>query len=240
MEQFNPIVTEFFEGKPEFLKEIESFENRRKLNLLGKLKTDKDEINFFSWLAEVRFGLFFDKFCLNIENDYRIESKMPDWCITGNGQNFIAEVIRLNTPEKEYRASIERNRQTRKFQKENPDVPLIIQGKAKMISLEYLSGGQSKLVKKEERYRDIVQKYKMPFIICVAPTIDTYLFELDFYDFFMGSRGYFKRDENFGRNVTGILLNTPFNQFFYYHNEDAEYQLTKKTLNALWPFIYTS
>jgi hypothetical protein len=79
----------------------------------------------------------------------------------------------------------------------------------------------------------------MPFIISVAPSIDTFLSELDFSDFFMGERGFFKRDENFKRNVTGVLLNTPFSQLFYYHNEDAEFQLTKENLNIFRPLFYT-
>jgi hypothetical protein len=239
MDQFNPIAEEFFEAKPELLKEIKSFENRRNLDFLKKLMTDKDEINFFAWLSEIRFGLYFDNLCTDIKYDHKVDGKTPDWLVEMNEQILIAEVLRLNTPEDEHRKAIEQSRQMRRFQKENPGLPFYIRGPVKTMSLKFLSGCQSKLVKKEEKYRYIVQKRKVPFIICVAPAIDTFLFEQDFSDFFMGNRGFFKCDEYFKQNVTGVLLNTPFSKFFYYHNEDAEFQLTKKNLDVFKPLFYS-
>jgi hypothetical protein len=240
MSQKSSTIKDFFEAKPELLKEIESFERRRSINLLRKLTKDEDEINFFSWLSEARFGLFFDKFCTDVKSDCRIDGKTPDWFLKMNEQTIISEVLRLNIPEDEHRELIEHDRQMIQFQKENPGALFYIKKQATILSLEYLSGNQSKLVKKEEKYRDIIQKHKMPFILCVAPSRDTFISELDFSDFLMGERGFFKRDEKFKRDVTGVLLNTPFSQFFYYHNEDAEFQLTAENLNVLRPFSYIS
>jgi hypothetical protein len=67
MSQNSSFIQEFFEAKPELLKEIRSFEERRSLNLSKKLANDEDEINFFSWLSEVRFGLFFDTHCTDVK-----------------------------------------------------------------------------------------------------------------------------------------------------------------------------
>jgi hypothetical protein len=235
---FDPIVEEFFEAKPELLQEIKGFEQRRNLKLLKKLIADRDEINFFSWLSEVHFGLFFDNISTEIKNDHCIEGKTPDWTIWVNGQKILAEVLRLNTPEEEYRESIAKNRQLRRFQKENPGVPLIIPGPVKTISLQFLGGSQSKLVQKEEKYRNLIHKHQLPLILCVSPTLETFLFELDFADFLLGSKGFFNCDVNFGRNVTGVLLNTPFGRFFYYHNTHAACQLLQENVELLSPFSY--
>lgn len=239
MKEFESFMEEYFETRPEFLEEIKFFEQRRGFRLLKKLTKDKDEINFFSWLSEVRFGLLFDNISSDLKNDHPIEGKTPDWTVTLNDQKIIAEVLRLNTPEEEHRQTIQFNRELRKYQKESPGVPIATQGPVKVITLEHLGGCQSKLMKKEEKYSELIHKQKLPFIICVAPTIDTFLFELDFSDFLMGSRGFFKRNENFRRSVTGVLLNVPFGNFFYYHNEDAEHQLSKENLGVFLPLFYS-
>ncbi|HEX8334672.1 MAG TPA: hypothetical protein VF622_18755 [Segetibacter sp.] len=236
--KFASIVEEYFETRQELQKGIENFEQQRHLSLFKKLVTDQDEMNFFSWLAEVRFGLFFNRMCNDIYYDQTIDTKTPDWTLLLNGQKILGEVLRVNTPESEYRESIAQNRKQRSFQKENPGVPFITHGPIKVITLEHLAGAESKLVRKEEKYRNIILKYHLPFILCVAPTIDTFLFELDFQDFLMGGRGFFRRNENFGQHVTGVLLNTPFGGFFYYHNERAKYPLTVDNLQKFQPLFY--
>jgi hypothetical protein len=67
MRTFDPIVEEYFETRPELLIEINDLESRHMLFLWKKLKGDSNEINFFSWLSEIRFGLFFDKLCTGLK-----------------------------------------------------------------------------------------------------------------------------------------------------------------------------
>jgi hypothetical protein len=234
---FDAIVDEYFETRPEFLAEINDFERRHNLSLWKKLNRERNEINFFSWLSEVRFGLFFDKICDDLQNDYVIGRKKPDWLINMNGQKILAEVVRLNAPEDEEKNSIKMSRQLRQFQKENPEVPIVVQGGAKVVSFEFLGGNQSKLQQKEEKYRGIITENKLPFILCVATSLRTYLCQSMFFHFLMGSRGFYKSDENFGRNVTGVLLNTYFNEFFYYQNEGALFQLSKRNIDTLLPLF---
>ena len=152
--RLEPVVEEFFETKPDLLGQIKAFEEHRGLKLLRKLVKDGDEVNFFSWLSEVRFGLFFDKMCEDILNECIMESQRPDWALMMNGQEIIAEVLRINTPDEEYRVAIAQNRQHRKFQKENPGIPIIMKGPIKTVDLKYLGSGQSKLSQKEEKYRE--------------------------------------------------------------------------------------
>ncbi|MCO5241232.1 MAG: hypothetical protein M9904_14370 [Chitinophagaceae bacterium] len=232
------LADEFFETRPELLNDIKSFENRHGLRLWSALNTEKDPVNFFSRLNEIRFGLFFETVCSHLRHNCIIENKTPDWLLIMNDQQILCEVLRLNTPEDECRNTIEESRQQRYFQKQNPGVPIITQSPVKTISLEYLSGGQSKMKAKEEKYRHVIEKHQLPFIICVAPMIETFLSELDFADFLLGNRGFFATDENFGQNVTGVLLRSYFGPFFYYNNDQAIFQLTARNRAALGAFEY--
>lgn len=235
--KLDTIVEEFFETRPELWNEIKAFDQRRGTNLIRKLYSDKDEVNFFSWLNEVRCGLFFDKMCSEMKSEYLIGGKTPDWFISMNQQHMIVEALRLNTSEAQYKESITQSREQRRFQKENPSVPFFTKGPTKIIDLQYLGGKQSKLEEKEEKYRALIQKYQLPFILFVNPSIDTFLFEQDFSDFLMGARGFYKQNESFGKNVTGILLHTAFNQFFYFHNNAAAQPLFEKNLQLLIPYF---
>lgn len=232
MEKFT-IGEEFFETRADLVHQIENFEKKRGLKLLQSLLEEKDEANFFSILAEVRFGLFFDPLCGTMQRNYLIDEKRPDWYLLINSQDVLIEILRLNTPEEEYRENIQRSRELRRFQRENPGVPIITYGTAKSISTEFLCGAQSKLTYKEEKYREIIQKYKLPFILCVAPTLETFLSQLDFSDFLMGKYGFFASDENFGNNVTGVLLHSYFGEFYYFHNNRAIYQLHAENMNVI-------
>lgn len=232
------IADEFFETRQELLDDIKSFENRSGVNLWNALNSEKDPVNFFSRLSEVRFGLFFETVCSNLQYNCQIENKTPDWLLTMNDQQILCEVLRLNTPEEECRKAIEQSRQLRYFQKQNPGVPIITRSPVKAISLEYLSGAQSKMVAKEKKYRHIIKKHHLPFIVCVTSTIETFLSELDFADFLLGKRGFFATDENFGRNVTGVLLHSYFGQFFYYNNDQALFQLIKENRATIEIFEY--
>lgn len=223
------VADEFLETKPELLDAIRSFERSRGLSLLRKLQEEKDTINFFSTLAEIRAGLFFDPLCSELRYNSPLDGKRPDWALTLNGQNMLCEVLRLNTLEEECKASIERNRELRRFQVENPGLPIIEYSEAKSIDTAYLCGAQSKLQKKEATYRSIIESRQLSYIICVNPSIETFINEIDITDFLMGRNGFFATDEYFGRNVTGVLLQGYFTgHWTYFPNERAQFSLTEE------------
>jgi hypothetical protein len=223
------IADEFFETKPELLDAIESFERRRSLSLLRNLQQEESTINFFSRLAEIRTGLFFDPLCSELRYNFPLDGKRPDWSLTLNGQHILCEVLRINTPEEECKAGIERNRELRKFQIANPGVPIVEYGEAKIIDTAFLCGAQSKLQYKEAKYRHIIQHRQLPYIICVNPSLQTFINEIDLNDFLMGRRGFFATDEYFGRHVTGVLLQGYFTgQWIYFPNEKAQFTLKEK------------
>ena len=182
--QFESFVEQYFIDRPVFLQEIKELERNRNLNLLHKLYKDRNEINFYSWLSEMRFGLYFEKICIEIKHEYPFDNKTPDWTIRINNQEIIAEVLRLNTNEQELLEEIVRGKEIRKFQDENPNIPLIVKSLPKTLSSEHFYGAQSKLVNKEKKYRNIIEKYQLPFVLCIESTIHTFISELDAFDFF--------------------------------------------------------
>ena len=231
------IADEFLESRPELLNAIESFESRRGLSLLRNLQGEENVINFFSMLAEIRTGLFFDPLCSDLRYNFPLEGKRPDWYLTLNGQYILCEVLRLNPTEEECNAIIERSREIRRFQIENPGVPILAYGEAKSIDAAFLCGAQSKLQIKEAKYRTIIERHQLPYIICVNPSTETYINEIDLNDFLMGKHGFFATDENFGRYVTGVLLHGYFNgQWVYFPNDNAQFKLTaeNKQLMGEW------
>ena len=151
-----------------------------------------------------------------------------------NGQRVICEVLQLNTPEEDAWVSIERSREWRKFQIENPGVPFGYHTGAGTIDTAYLCGAQSKVQFKEEKYRKIIERYQLPYIICVNPSVETFINDIDMHDFLMGRHGFFARDEHFGRNVAGVLLHGYFaGHWVYYSNDKAQFPLSDVNKQAI-------
>lgn len=235
-------ITQFFQDHPKFYERVTALEKKRSLNILGKLANEKNEVNFHSWRSEVGFGFFFDAICEDMKFEERIEGKEPDWTILMNGEKFLAEVLRLNTKEDELLETLQQEKKMMDSLKEQPTNPIIGRGKVKTMSSKYFYGHQSKLVKKEISYRDIIRKLHLPFIICIESTIDTFISDLDTFDFLIGNTksGFFYTDANFGKTVTGVLLKDYFGQFVYYHNDLAENQFNDLNMKSLKGGQYAS
>ncbi len=226
--QTSTIAEEFLETQPALVEAIESFDKKRSLSMLQYLRKEKHAVNFFSTLAEIRTGLFFDPLCSELQYNAPLDGQRPDWSVTVNCQRILCEVLRLNTPQEECLASIERSRELRRFQIDNPGIPIVDYGEGKTIDTAFLCGAQSKLQIKESKYRSIIERHQLPYIICVNPSIQTYINEIDLNDFLMGRDGFFATDEYFGRSVSGVLLQGYFtNQWVYYPNAKAQFALTE-------------
>jgi len=227
------IADEYLETRPTLRAAIESFDKKRRGSLLRRLQKEEDAITFFSTLAEAQVGLFFDPACSELQYNHLLGGKRPDWLLTMNGQTVLCEVLRLNTPKEEARAGIERSRQLRRYQIANLGVPIVIHGEAKVIDMAYLCGCQWKLQLKEEKYRTIIERRQLPYIVCVNPSIDTYINQVDLRDFLMGKWGFFATKGDFGRNVTGILLQSFFGEWVYFPNERAQFPLTEENARLM-------
>ncbi len=86
----------YFDGRDDLLGAITLFDKQHHSNFVSILGREENENVFLSTITEIYFGLFFDKICTTINYNKLYENLTPDWTITINGQNVIAEVLRLN------------------------------------------------------------------------------------------------------------------------------------------------
>jgi hypothetical protein len=226
---YGQMADAYFLERPNVLPVIQEFETRRRLHLLKRLRQQQHDINFLSWLAEMRFGVQFDKMASTIAYDRKIEGQTPDWIIEANNQKIIAEVARLNLAEPEM---VERISNFVSPPPRNPNV--MATATAVSANSWKFFGKIDRIEAKEETYRDLVRRQACPFIICIdCSTLELAIFDNDVRDFFIGDgkRGYFFENKDFGENVTGLFLRDPFNQYTYFNNPCALNQLDEATLS---------
>jgi len=234
-------IAEYFEEHPKFFKDILSLEKQRGLRILGKLNEDPNEINFYSFLSEINFGIFFNDLFTELYYHRKFDRKEPDWTIVSNGQDILIECLRINPPEEKILQRLEEGKELKRFRNENPGVPIFLSSGVQTLSSEYCYSHQSKFTQKEIAYRDIIIQHKLPLILCVASTLDTFLNDLDVFDFLIAhnKRGFFYTDQDFGRNITGVLMRTYYGQFVYFNNEFAQNKLNAQNLEILRDFKYS-
>jgi hypothetical protein len=134
LEKFEKFIDDHFTDDPKFLQDIKALEVKHNLKLLTKLYKDKNEINFYSWISEMRFGLFFDSVCSELKHNEKIGGKTPDWTVNIDGQKIITEVLRINTEENELKERIESQKIIRKLHKENPEERFLMRSGTKVMS----------------------------------------------------------------------------------------------------------
>jgi hypothetical protein len=89
----------FFQDRDALLSQMTEFDRKYRFGLIEKLKKEKVTVDFLSTITEIHFGLFFDQFCDNLKYNYPVftgTSLTPDWTVEINGQEVIAEVLRMN------------------------------------------------------------------------------------------------------------------------------------------------
>jgi hypothetical protein len=176
-----------------------------------------------------------DKFCSQLKYEENFHGKTPDWSFVMNNQQVICEVLRLNASQEETEADIEKAKVIRAFQDANPGVPVMDYGGAKCLSSEYFYGTQSKLEAKVEKYQSLIDAECIPFILCIAPSLLTFINQDDAYEFLIGDRkdGFFYSDDKFGKYVSGVLLNTYFGEWYFFNNNRAVFPLTDENQGRL-------
>jgi hypothetical protein len=236
---YGQMAETYFQNRPDVLRVIEDFGKRRELSLFKRLGQDQNNINFLSWLAEMKFGIQFDKMASAISYDRKIDGQRPDWFIEANRQEIIAEVARINLDETEMLGRVS------EFVSPSPaTLGLVATSSSKSLHSQYFFGALGKIERKEEVYRDLIKRRAIPFIICIdCSTLDLFIFENDVHDFFIadGKQGHFFAAPDFGENVTGILFRDPYNQYTFFNNPRANNQLEAATLsffNATLPGIF--
>ncbi len=222
----------YFESRKETHDKIKELSEKRKLNLFGKLLSDKNEINFMSWLSEMKFGLRLDKIFQTLLYDHKINNQTPDWLVNFNGQNLIFEVVRINRHEQELLNKIKEFK-NEKSQEKNIIATAKYSG---VLDGHYFYGNIDKIAKKEITYRKIIKDKNYSLIICVdSSETDLFTFYNDFLDFFVadGKHGYFNRNISFGKNVSAIFIQVPFDGYKIIVNENCNNKLNVQNLSLI-------
>ena len=225
---YGKMADKYFDQNPMVYEAIQDFARNRAVNIFKTLRNDENEINFLSWLSEMKFGLQFDKFASAMEYDADMNGQTPDWLVTANKQTFVAEVVRINLHELEMTSKIEGF-----ISPTQADSRLVATGASKSLDGTYFYGALGKIEKKEIVYRPLITNGLIPFIICVyCSELTLFIFENDFFDFFLGDgkHGYFFRNKEFGENVTGIFFRDPYNQYKFIKNPIAKNKLNEGNL----------
>ncbi len=222
----------YFEARKDIYDEIKILSEKRRINLFDRLLTDKDEMNFMSWLSEMKFGLRLDRTFQTLLYEHNINNQTPDWFVTSNGQNIIFEVVRINRHEQELLTKIDEFKNP-----QNQDENIIATVKnSGVLDGKYFYGNIDKIGKKEIAYREILQKKNYSFVICVdSSEIELFTFYNDFYDFFIadGKHGYFNRNPSFGKHVSAIFVQVPFDGYKIMLNANCDNKLNEQNLNAI-------
>jgi hypothetical protein len=242
---FTPYQQAIFANRQPLIAQIKEFASRRNISIWRPIRHDKSKIRLHSWLAEMRFGLFFDSFAERISYDqlfsfFNRPAQTPDWSFTLNGQLIISDTLRLN---RQSRHSLEKALEE-DFDRfvSFPDQPSLRQGSI-TLSSEFNYGQQSKVTSKERKYRDLIRNRKAPFIISIDPSFEAFIDSLDTFDAFVGHSKYglFYTDEHIRKNVSGVLLSdrSGGNDFVWYPNENCAYPLLDTNLAILEKYKYS-
>jgi len=232
---YSEFANSYFQFREDVYAKIKSFSERKarenKPNYFAKLLTDQSDINFFSWLSEMKFGLKLDQTFKYLEYEPKGKNTKPDWQVIANNQTILFEVVRINRNQEDMLYKIAEFAMKKS---DGANSVLTIKHSGTLYG-EYLYGNLAKIEKKEVAYKEIVQKNNSPFIICVDTSdIELFTFYNDFHDFFIGNgtNGYFNRNLSFGKNVTALFVQDPF-EYKLIVNESSANKLNLSNLDAL-------
>jgi hypothetical protein len=170
---YGQMAETYFQKRPDVLRVIEEFGVRRRLSLFKRLGQDQNDINFLSWLAEMKFGVQFDKVATTISYDRKIDGQTPDWFIEANKQEIIAEVARINLDETEMLGRVS------EFVSPPAAAPgIVATSTSKSLHSQYFFGALGKIERKEEVYRELIKRRAIPFIICIVARHWIYSFSI--------------------------------------------------------------
>ncbi len=297
----------FFEGRENLLKSFKDFDSKHNQGLINSLSKENSEIDFLSTITEIHFGIFFDEYSSSAKHEKPHDGQTPDWTFNINGQQIIAEVLRLNPSLSdkvkldfddnfmnaihEIKTScilsfyydekvIDRKAIDIKMCKalvedwlnkkpaindtiillDSIEIQLInyppnldhvcLAGGGGGINYNYsrLHGANSALLKKGQKYSSIIEKYNLPYIVCIYMDFHTWFRKDDLYNSLYGlsaehegrinyfshniEKALFYSDRKLMTNVSGILLRQN-DEFTYYHNNSKSNRLNIENQNLL-------
>jgi hypothetical protein len=202
------LLYQLYNKHPDFEENLTVFSDDVKQLLFEKLTNEKDITNFTSTLAEIDFGLLFNKLGLNLEYDKLYNKQTPDWTISIGDSKAICEVYKYSN------SYIKQPISDYEFRLLNVKLEKIIQ-------YEWLTKTNN-LNEKISKYNEIISQTKYPYFIAIALDFASG-FEFDnFKEYFLGSGFEFdcdkdadyetlKEDSDYGSEWTklGIFYQNP-------------------------------
>ena len=240
--KLSPYQAAYFGEKRQLLARIKEFADRRHINVWSELARDTVQLhNTHSWLAEMRTGMFWDKLVEDLKYNTAVKwpggKKTPDWTFRINGQYIVTDTLRINSQGENLNTVLQDDFES---SQNDPNYGGYIRGGTIIIDTAHYSGQGSKVTRKEQWYRSMIEHLKVPFIICIDPEPGTLLAALDTHDFLCHYKfGLFNADENFSRNVAGVLFNHGYgDEFTLFPNECAAFPLSAENLELMYPYRY--
>lgn len=206
-----------------FLKEnkvdIEKLEKLTNKSLFRIFDVETNDVNYYSKLSEIRFGLLLMKLTNQISYEPKVNGLTPDWLVEINNEKIIFEVIRINPNEEFLKIQID-NYQENNFKFEN--------------NFELSSSGIFKdfykILKKEKKYRNLIEDDGYKLIICVDAS--SFIKSIDINDFviffnFVKESNLYKIEgyNKFFKNVSGLIVLPYMGGMTYLHNKDLINQI---------------
>jgi hypothetical protein len=166
--------------KENLLTEIELLSRKHSLSLFDKIRKEKDLRNLEALLTEAHFGFYFDKIGTTLKYNHSVGGLLtPDFLFTMNGQEILAEVARINPVQKDMDIDDEENKMIENFRKSNPNDQVIPGIHSITWKPDRLVGQRGSIVKKAERYNNLVSRLNRPFMVCVYLAFVSGLDQLD-------------------------------------------------------------
>jgi len=294
----------YFEKRLDLVNEIKALDEKHQLHFITLLQKEKDRANFLSIISEIYFARFFDTIAETILHDKPLANKRPDFNLSINNQQIIAEVARLNPSEGDqkqlqFESAFMTSMEQIKFNcmvdfdyDQNALIPddvdldvckamlsdwlsadrapgdqlqlphtilmeflyysekldhvcLIGGGGSINFDFRRLEGPNSPLLKKSNKYNELIDVFQMPYIICFDLDFHTWFGKRDLYPKLYGSSVanydrdwvltkshlldtglYYQPDRPFHK-VAGILL-CEGGEFTYFHNYASDVKLSQQ------------
>jgi len=241
--------------KGKLLEEIEVLSRKHSLSLFDKIRKEKNLRNLEALLTEAHFGLYLDKISSSLKYNHTMDGTLtPDFAFTMNGQEVIVEVARINPVQKDMDIDDEENKMIESFRKSNPTDHILPGVHSITWKPDRLVGQGGSIVKKAERYKNLVADLNKPFIVCVYMAFVSALDRLDLSHGLYGSlsqlageieglgyafnspfrvleKALYYNNEDVRKTISGVLLKDHDGSFIFYQNYSSRNRLNKENLN---------
>tara|TARA_B110000967_G_scaffold209020_1_gene263343 strand:- start:1441 stop:2100 length:660 start_codon:yes stop_codon:yes gene_type:complete len=205
-----------------YKQKIKNLEKVTGKSIYKDLENEKDEINFFSKLSEIKIGSYLlDKSFDDLTYEPKIEGKRPDWQVNKNGDKIIIEVLKINLPNEKFTKKIE------SFKRGEYYIP----PSGLYMGLAMLNkNDKDKIEIKEMKYRELIKRKEYKLMIGIdASEWDKRIDAQDIMDTF-NFENMKSNESDFIKNVTGLILIPYMGNTEFILNKNCENQLCNENL----------